>query len=141
MSQCSTPTIRSSRQWLPLCYPTLGTSSPGSSDGLGGSSGASSGSTSGTGVGKSGCGVSRYGMSDIAGKPLTEFLEAAQRARRPVKAPHDRMGSRLLKRDQAPEAQATAPATRDRPVSDPRVLTFQPSRPPCNRIQGKPSQP
>jgi hypothetical protein len=53
----------------------------------------------------SGCGVSGYGMSDIAGKPLTEFLEAARRAHRPEKARRDQTGSRLPEPDQAPEAQ------------------------------------
>jgi hypothetical protein len=58
----------------------------------------------------SGCGVSGYGLSDTAAYLFTEFLEVARRARRPEKAPRDRMGCRLLERDQALEAQVGEPA-------------------------------
>ena len=53
----------------------------------------------------SGCGVSGYGMSDIAANPLTESLEAARRARLRVQDPRVQMGCRLPERGQALEAQ------------------------------------
>jgi hypothetical protein len=44
--------------------------------------------------------------------PAIGYLEAEHRARRPARAPHDPMGSRLLEQGQALEAQAMTPATR-----------------------------
>jgi hypothetical protein len=80
----------------------------------------------------SGCGVSGYGMSDIAANPLTESLEAARRARLRVQDPRVQMGCRLPERGQALEAQVVEmePAISDHLVSDPVDLGCQPFRAP-----------
>ena len=80
----------------------------------------------------SGCGVSGYGMSDIAHNPLTEFLEEARRARRRAQDPRVRMGCRLLAQGRVLGAQVrgAALAILDRLVSDPVDLGCQPFRAP-----------
>ena len=80
----------------------------------------------------SGCGVSGYGMSDIAHYPSTEFLEAARRERRRALDPRVQMGCRLLAQGRVLEAQVreSDPAILDRLVSDPVDLGCQPFRAP-----------